>query len=203
MIDQEGTISFAPTIQHTHQEDGDKGTVARGKDVDLDKDFPCSKMDQKDVEDPHGGQKDNNTVYEGGEQEDDTTGKAEGDSKHNMPPSLPPPPPTSDNYITECATTWSVIGFLITSSHAIIYARFALTSLQIYNKFYPWVTKPLCLACMAISMALKPRRTDMTYMAFLYTQYSILTFLVELLFMVGYNWDCHKVLQGKTWRVTK
>lgn len=76
--------------------------------------------------------------------------------------------------ITECGTAWSIIGFILTTSHAVINAVFALTKDDIYCDFYSWVMKPFCFTAMAVSFVLKPKRTDLGYMAFLYFQYTIL-----------------------------
>ena len=49
---------------------------------------------------------------------------------------------------------------------------------------------------MAISFALKPRRTDFRYMAFLYFQYGLFAIGSNVLFMAGHNWDGDKVTEA-------
>ena len=77
--------------------------------------------------------------------------------------------------VTKCATAWSVISFVLTSSYTAIYAAFALTKDDVYSDFYAWVTKPTCFTAMAVSFALNPTSKNSGYMAFLYFQYTILT----------------------------
>ena len=83
-------------------------------------------------------------------------------------------------HITECATTWSIVGFVLTSAHTAIYAAFAVTKDDVYRDFYAWIVKPTCFTAMVISFSLKPRRTDLGHMFLLYSQYGILTLGTEV-----------------------
>ena len=78
-------------------------------------------------------------------------------------------------HITECATAWSIITFVLTTAHTGFYAALAFTEDRVYTDFYAWVTKPICITAMAVSFMLKPRRRDSAYMTFLNAQYAILT----------------------------
>ena len=82
---------------------------------------------------------------------------------------------SSVDHVNECASTWSVVGFVLTSSHTAIGVVFALNKGDVYSEFYIWVMKPICVTAMVISFAVKPRRTDFAYMTFLYFQYAVLT----------------------------
>ena len=83
---------------------------------------------------------------------------------------------SSVEHVTECATIWSIICFVLTSSQMIFYLIFVLTKDDLYCDFYTWVTKPISWTAMGISFALKPRRrADFGYMVFLYFQYATLT----------------------------
>ena len=86
----------------------------------------------------------------------------------------------NSEHITECATAWSVVGFALTTAQTCINAAFALTKDDVYSDFYAWVVKPICFTAMAVSFMLKPRRSDSTYMTFLYAQYAILTLVCEV-----------------------
>ena len=93
------------------------------------------------------------------------------------------------NLITECANFWSILCFIITSFHTGIMIFFAWTKDKKYNDFYSNLFLPTCTTATAISFYLKPRRTDMMYKVFLYSQYFIITFVGELCVMWGFNWD--------------
>ena len=82
--------------------------------------------------------------------------------------------------VTECADTWSILGFLLTSSYFAIYLAFALSKDSIWTQFYGWIGLPVSITAMCLSFALKPRRTDSKYKAFLYFQYALLTVGVEV-----------------------
>ena len=84
------------------------------------------------------------------------------------------------HYITECANTWAAIGFVLTTSHAGIYAAFAVSGDLIYRDFYAWVTKPVSLTALFISFSLKPRREDFFYKFVLYFQWSIFCICTEV-----------------------
>ena len=77
-------------------------------------------------------------------------------------------------HITECATIWSVLCFVATSSYTAMEMAHALSGDEKFTKFYKYV------AAMAISFGLKPRRSTSPYKALLYTQYAIFAFGAEV-----------------------
>ena len=99
-------------------------------------------------------------------------------------------------HITKCATTWSVVGFILSISHTATYAAFASTKDEVYIDFYTWVSKPICFTAMAVSFLLKPRRTGFAYIAFLYFQYAILTLGSEIFILTGLNWDHYEIMES-------
>ena len=105
-------------------------------------------------------------------------------------------PHLSSEFITECATTWSVVGFGITSLYTGIHIPFALNGDETIAEFYAYVLIPICTTVQIISFLLKPRREDFAYKAFLYLQYVLFTVVSEILTMVGNNWDQNQVIQG-------
>ena len=88
-------------------------------------------------------------------------------------PSTTEPASNSGKLITECATTWSIFGFGITSIYTGNQILYAKTGDDTFPKFYAWILLPVCVTAQVISFLLKPRREDSFYKAFLYTQYSI------------------------------
>ena len=102
----------------------------------------------------------------------------------------------TSEYISECATAWSVLGFVLTSSRTSIYVGFALTKDAVYSDFYAWVSMPTCFIAMAVSGLLKPRRTDSGYMMVLYIQYAILTLGSEILIVIGEDWKQFEILKS-------
>ena len=106
----------------------------------------------------------------------------------------------NSEHITECATAWSIISFVITSFYTAIHIAFALDPNRdrIYPHFYAMVLLPTCFTVLCISFALKLRRSDLPYMAFLSFQYlsfsigsEILTFIV-----IGFKWTKTSMLAG-------
>ena len=101
--------------------------------------------------------------------------------------------PRNDEKITECATIWSILGFVVTSSHTYLMVAFVVTGREVYTLFYSWLLMPICSMSMAISFLLKPRRTDVGYLSFLYIQYGVFNIAGVLLYLTGYNWAKDKV----------
>ena len=99
-------------------------------------------------------------------------------------------------HITECATAWSVVSFVISSLYTAIHVVFALTGELIYTEFYAYVLLPTCVTSLIIAFALKPRRNDLAYMAFLSFQYVAFSIGVEVLSMKGYKWDKDQMRVG-------
>ena len=126
--------------------------------------------------------------------------------KHAVPSSqfpqmnIPSALNTSD-LITECATTWSIIGFIITSVYTGIHGIFAKDGDETITKFYAWVIKPFCYTTMAISLLLKPRRNNFAYKAFLYSQYVLFTIGSELLTIAGHKWKQDGIIIGALWAI--
>ena len=132
------------------------------------------------------------------------------------PPSPPPSPPSTrppplppadgnvkagddsgdDDHVIECATTWSILAFAISTCYTCVEAAFAFTGDDTYTKFYAPVLLPTCSTAMCISFVLKPRRNDFRYTAFLYTQYLLFTLCSEALIMTGERFDNSG---GKEW----
>ena len=98
--------------------------------------------------------------------------------------------------ITECATTWSIIGFGITSLYTGTHFIFARSGDKTFIRFYAWILLPICITAMVISFGLKPRRENLIYKTFIYAQYVLLAFVSEILYMVGYNWQEDAILNA-------
>ena len=98
--------------------------------------------------------------------------------------------------VTECATIYSVLMFAITSSYPALYLYFARTGDEKVEKFWGWILLPVAAAVMAISFALKPRRTDKTYIALLYLQYGLFTIVSEIFDTIGKNYDSAAVFHS-------
>ena len=96
--------------------------------------------------------------------------------------------------VTECATAWSVVGFVISTSYAVVHVPFALTAKSVYAKFYAWILIPISVTAMVLSSFLKPKRTDRGYTTVLNVQYYLLCVAPELLSMYGYDWEEHQVI---------
>ena len=111
-------------------------------------------------------------------------------------PSTTEPASNSGKLITECATTWSIFGFGITSIYTGNQILYAKTGDDTFPKFYAWILLPVCVTAQVISFLLKPRREDSFYKAFLYTQYFLFTVVSEILSVVGDNWEQHCVFIG-------
>ena len=109
-------------------------------------------------------------------------------------PSTKAPASNTEEPITECAATLSVVCFCISSLYTGIHVTFAQNSDETITKFYAWVLAPFCGTSLLISFLLKPRREDLTCKAFLYLQFFLFTFVKEVLTMVGYEWQQDKVL---------
>ncbi|GMH71858.1 hypothetical protein TrST_g1472 [Triparma strigata] len=67
----------------------------------------------------------------------------------------------------------------ITSSYTALYVYFAYTGDEKVPKFWAWIILPISATAMAVSFALKPRREDWAYKAFLVLQYVLFTFVSE------------------------
>ena len=65
-------------------------------------------------------------------------------------PSTIMPASKSGELITECASTWSVVGFGITSLYLCTTVIFALSADETYTDFYNWILLPICITTMAI-----------------------------------------------------
>ena len=90
--------------------------------------------------------------------------------------------------VTEVAHVWSVIGFLITTAYTGMHAYFASNGDRTITKFYTVIILPLGVTTLALSFALKPRRTDFAYRTFLTLQYFLFSIGSETLAMCGYGW---------------
>ena len=99
-------------------------------------------------------------------------------------------------HITECATAWVIVSFVVCSFYTGVFVAFALTGDRIYQEFYSKVLLPTCWTAMAIAFALKPRRSDLPYMAFLSFQYLSCSIGSEILALLGFKWRKDKVLKG-------
>ena len=78
--------------------------------------------------------------------------------------------------ITECATTWSIVGFLLSSMVTVYEVSFILTGDKKNKDFYGWIVMPISTSAMAVSFVLKPRKNDLPYKVFLHFQYFFFTF---------------------------
>ena len=99
-------------------------------------------------------------------------------------------------HITECANMWSIIGFLISSLHFVIYAAFALGGSESLPYFYSWIVKPLSYTAMAISFTLKPRREDYAYKCILHLQYGLLTVGSQVCYVLGTDQRQEKIISS-------
>ena len=104
----------------------------------------------------------------------------------------------SNSYITECANAWSTLGFILTTSYTALEAAYAFSGEVKYSLFYAWVMVPIAVTGMALSFALKPRRNNFAYKAFLFAQYAIFAFGSRFFYAAGSNWNATEVIGSVT-----
>ena len=104
----------------------------------------------------------------------------------------------SDNneYVTECAGTWSVLGFLMSLLYTVVHVPFAQVRDVIWTMFYEWIVLLIGVTAMAILFALKQRRRYLGYKALLYCQYGLFQFASEILFIVGSDFEPDKIFDS-------
>ena len=83
---------------------------------------------------------------------------------------------SSVGHVTECATTWSIVGFVLSSVYPACEAVFASIGDVQVTAFYGWILLPISTTAMAISFVMKPRMNSLPYMFFLHFQYLIFSF---------------------------
>ncbi|GMI09881.1 hypothetical protein TrVE_jg13446 [Triparma verrucosa] len=103
---------------------------------------------------------------------------------------------TAPGHVTECATIYSVLMACITTSYTAMYTFYARTGDEKVYKFWTATILPMSASAMAISFALKPRREDRAYKAFLVIQYVLFTFVSEILAVVGQDFAKSQIIQS-------
>ncbi|GMH75834.1 hypothetical protein TrLO_g15657 [Triparma laevis f. longispina] len=105
------------------------------------------------------------------------------------------PPPT---HVTEAATQYSLLTFLITISFTLVYfyrTFFASGLIEAeIRDFWLYIMAPLCLTAMNISFVLKPRRRDLKYRVFLISQYVIFTFFGPILSVISNSYSADSLM---------
>ena len=104
--------------------------------------------------------------------------------------------------VTEAASTWSAVCFLVTSSFTGIHLAHAISGDSVYTQYYAFMLLPMAGTALACSFALKPRRIDFAYKTFLYIQYGLSTVASELFNVLGLGSVFFSSLRCVVWVIT-